>query len=58
MSYNDHKMTFTMYKEKSWSPVSHNVFDLISGLKNKVECLSLQLIDEGYRYNLMGNGYD
>jgi SAM-dependent methyltransferase len=55
---NDHKMTFTMYKEKSWSPVSHNVFDLISGLKNKVECLSLQLIDEGYRYNLKGNGFD
>ena len=37
----DHKHTFTIYKEKSWSPVSINIFDLIVELKLEVERIVL-----------------
>jgi SAM-dependent methyltransferase len=48
----DHKATFTISKNNSWSPVSINVLDLISSLHNfKVEYLSLQ--DNNYNRNLM-----
>ncbi len=43
----DHKATFTIYKEKSWSPVSRNVRDLAAGLPGG-EIVSLDLQDNGY----------
>jgi hypothetical protein len=43
----DHKATFTIHKEKSWSPVSLNVRDLAAGLPGG-EIISLTLQDNGY----------
>jgi SAM-dependent methyltransferase len=48
---NDHKWTFTIYKQKSWSPVSINIIDLIRGLSNcRVVRLAVQ--DNHYNYSL------
>lgn len=54
----DHKLTFTLFKEKSWSPVSVNVIDLVKSAANKAKPLSLELVDGGYRYQLQGKGFD
>lgn len=43
----DHKATFTISKASSWSPVSHNVYDLARSLPGG-EIVSLQLQDRGY----------
>lgn len=48
----DHKKTFTIYKSKSWSPVSINIFDLIVRV-NKVYPIKIQkieLLDLSYQY--------
>ena len=37
----DHKHTFTIYKKKSWSPVSINILDLVIDLGLKVERIVL-----------------
>jgi len=47
----DHKATFTLKKEKSWSPVSYNIFDLVSSLPNS-EIVSVETHDRDYDYNL------
>jgi SAM-dependent methyltransferase len=53
----DHKVTFTISKEKSWSPVSRNLVDLIRHLpRHKV--ISLRIIDEGYDYEKLGSDED
>lgn len=54
----DHKHTFTMAKEKSWSPVSVNVLDLISGVRAKAKALSIAQVDHGVRTRLLGQGVD
>lgn len=52
----DHKSTFTISKQKSWSPVSVNVLDLVKSLPDS-ELISLQLQDHNYDYNLISHGY-
>ncbi len=47
----DHKATFTLKKEKSWSPVSYNIFDLVSSLPNS-EIVSVETHDRHYDYKL------
>ena len=47
----DHKATFTLKKEKSWSPVSYNIFDLVFSLENS-EIISVETHDRYYDYNL------
>lgn len=47
----DHKHTFTIYKKKSWSPVSINVTELLAGLKQEVEIKKIELMDATYRYD-------
>ena len=47
----DHKATFTLKKEKSWSPVSYNIIDLASSLPNS-EIVSIETHDRHYDYNL------
>lgn len=47
----DHKYTFTISKQKSWSPVSVNVLELIHSLPDG-ELLSLQLQDTNYDRSL------
>jgi SAM-dependent methyltransferase len=48
----DHKHTFTIYKEKSWSSQSINLIDLISKTKVKNQVLKIELLDATYRYHL------
>ncbi|WP_338635662.1 methyltransferase domain-containing protein [Spirobacillus cienkowskii] len=47
----DHKVTFTIRKEKSWSPVSYNIFDLVESLPSS-EVISIELQDKNYNYQL------
>lgn len=47
----DHKHTFTMYKDKSWSPVSVNVLDLVRSLPD-AQVIKVELQDYGYDYTL------
>lgn len=46
---NDHKSTFTVCKRKSWSPVSVNVLELLNGVADRVQILSVETIDHAYR---------
>jgi len=48
----DHKITFTICKKSSWSPVSVNLFDLIAKFCDRVIPLSVAIIDHAYRYRL------
>jgi SAM-dependent methyltransferase len=48
----DHKITFTICKKASWSPVSVNVFDLICKFCDRVKPLSVTTIDHAYRFRL------
>ena len=54
----DHKLTFTMAKERSWSPVSVNVLDLLRRFAGEAQVLSAQLLDQGFRYGLAGRNFD
>lgn len=51
----DHKATFTISKQQSWSPVSINVLDLVKILPNS-ELISLKLQDNGYNRSLAKHG--
>jgi SAM-dependent methyltransferase len=44
----DHKSTFTIWKQDSWSPKSINVIDLINSLNPKPYIISIKLIEDGY----------
>jgi len=48
----DHKWTFTLYKEKSWSRRSLNVLDLLRTLGNAAQVLKVELLDATFRYGL------
>ena len=48
----DHKNTFTIHKETSWSQKSINVFDLIHSLGSEAAVQKIELIDHSYRYDL------
>ncbi len=48
----DHKMTFTVCKKSSWSPVSVNVFNLLAHFCDIVKPLSVITTDHAYRYRL------
>jgi SAM-dependent methyltransferase len=48
----DHKVTFTLCKHKSWSPVSVNVLALIAHFCDKVKPLSVITTDHAYRHRL------
>lgn len=54
----DHKLTFTIYKSKSWSPVSVNVLDLVKAISDRAQPISIELVDHGYRYGLQGKNFD
>ncbi len=54
----EHKMTFTIKKRASWSPVSVNVLDLVGQFSDQAAILQVQLIDQGYRYSLHGADID
>ncbi len=48
----DHKHTFTIYKKKSWSNQSINLFDLLAGTNFSIEIKKIELLDATYRYNI------
>lgn len=52
----DHKATFTISKEKSWSPVSYNVLDLALSLPGG-SIVSIRLQDEGLDRSLIRFGH-
>jgi SAM-dependent methyltransferase len=47
----DHKATFTLKAEKSWSPVSYNISNLVSALPN-CKLISIETHDRFYDYKL------
>jgi SAM-dependent methyltransferase len=48
----DHKWTFTIWKESSWSPKSINVLDLVKELGPCVDVRSIHVEDKAYRFEL------
>ena len=54
----DHKTTWTLSKRQSWSPVSVNVFALLTEVNDLVRPLKVELADHGYRHGLAGKGFD
>jgi SAM-dependent methyltransferase len=48
----DHKHTFTIYKSSSWSPVSHNLTELLTRTSIPTQIIKLELMDSTYRYQL------
>lgn len=50
----DHKWTFTIKKEKSWSPKSINVTDLVKALDGEV--VSIKLQDNNFDYAIYAHG--
>lgn len=49
---NDHKLSFTLCKKASWSPVSVNVFELLAGFSDKIKPISVITTDHCYRFGL------
>lgn len=54
----DHKYTFTVQKSASWSPVSINVLDLLRSLSDRVQVVSVGLMDHSYRYGYAELDFD
>jgi hypothetical protein len=54
----DHKLSFTIAKPESWSPVSVNVLDLVQSVASRATPLSISLLDHAHRYDLAGQGID
>jgi len=52
----DHKVTFTISKRQSWSPVSVNVLDLVQALPGG-ELVSMQVQNNNYDYSLKTHAY-
>jgi hypothetical protein len=48
----DHKHTFTVLKNSSWSPNSINVFDLITNLGVECDVRKIEVLDSTYRFSL------
>jgi len=52
-TYNDdHKHTFTIHKNRSWSRQSINLVDLLSSLDHATQILKIELLDATYRYRI------
>lgn len=52
----DHKATFTIYKESSWSPSSVNLRDELEGLGGTIRLLTVQ--DDDLDHSLLASGPD
>lgn len=48
----DHKWTFTISKEKSWSGRSINILDLLGVLDSSAEIIKIELLTSSYRFSL------
>lgn len=47
----DHKWTFTIYKETSWSSKSINLLEILKKLSKSSQIIKIEVINELYRYN-------
>jgi len=54
----DHKLSFTLSKRQSWSPVSVNVLDLVGQVNDQATPLSIAVMDHCYRHQMHGKGFD
>ena len=48
----DHKWTFTIYKNKSWSEKSLNILDILKNLGSAAEIVKIEQLSGSYRHNL------
>ena len=48
----NHKWTFTIYKEKTWSKKSINLLDFLKGFSPSIEIKSISQLSSSYRYTL------
>ena len=48
----DNRWTFTMFKTKSWSPVSLNLVEVVQALGSQADIRRLEVLGSGYRHNL------
>ncbi|MBI3712470.1 MAG: class I SAM-dependent methyltransferase [Burkholderiales bacterium] len=48
----DHKWTFTLHKQQSWSPKSINLFELLARFSGEAQTLKVETLDATYRYQL------
>jgi SAM-dependent methyltransferase len=48
----DHKWTFTMTKQQSWSSRSLNVLELLAGFSAVAQTIKIELLDATFRYGL------
>jgi SAM-dependent methyltransferase len=48
----DHKWTFAIHKQRSWSQKTVNLTTLLSEFSDRAEILKLEKLDSTYRYNL------
>lgn len=48
----DHKWTFTMYKNRSWSPKSVNLFALLAAFADRAQTIKAEQLDATYRFEL------
>jgi ubiquinone/menaquinone biosynthesis C-methylase UbiE len=44
----DHKHTFTMFKQRSWSPVSVNVLEMLQGFDDEVSIEKVERLTQGF----------
>jgi SAM-dependent methyltransferase len=51
---NDHKTSWTVLKEKSWSSGSRNLLPLLQTLGGAADIRKIEVVDETYRYDLTG----
>lgn len=47
----DHKVSWTILKSESWSPVSINLIEFLYQYKDKVEVLKVELMNSAFLYN-------
>jgi SAM-dependent methyltransferase len=48
----DHKTSWTISKDQSWSPVSINLLEFLYQYKDKVEILKVELINQAFMYGV------
>lgn len=48
----DHKWTFTIFKNMSWSPRSVNLTELLAGLGMQAEVVRIEQLDAAFRYRV------
>lgn len=48
----DHKTSWTILKDESWSPASINIVEFLYQFKDKIEVLKIELVNSSFLYNI------